>query len=71
MKNKRSLIIRIIAIGLCALMLLGVVTAAISAYAVSPMPATGSSSKTIWIAVAAVVAVAVVAVCLISAKKKK
>ncbi len=73
--KKRSLIVRIIAIILCALMILGVVTAAISAFsydasAVS-LPETGSNPNAIWVAVAGIAAALAAAICVVSAKKAK
>lgn len=76
--NKRSLFVRIVAIVLCAVMVLGVVTAAISVFAAdasvlaSASPDTGSRSH-VWVIVAAAVAIAVIAVCLLLPKfvKKK
>ena len=72
--KKKSLIVRIIAIVMCALLLLGVISAAISAFGYdvnSTLPATGSSSKTVWIAVIGLVAVVIAAACVIISKKKK
>lgn len=77
MKN-RSVIVRIVALVLCAVMVIGVVTAAISVFAAdasmltAPSPDTGSKNQ-IWVITAAVVAVAVIAVCLLLPKftKKK
>ena len=61
MNNKRSLIIRIVAIAMCALLVLGIVTAALSAFAAGPMePVTGSRDmkQPIILAVAAAVLLA-------------
>lgn len=70
--KKRNLIIRIIAIALCVVMVLGVVTVVFYAYAASPdAVATGSNSKVLWFGVAGAVAVAAIAACLISSKKSK
>lgn len=72
----RSLFVRIVAILLCAVMVLGVVTAAIYAFAAdeavlyTASPDTGSSSM-IWVIVAVVAAVAVIAGCLVIPKIKK
>ena len=70
MNKKRSLIVRIIAIVMCALMILGVVSAAISAIAYDGTPVTGSNDNIIWFGIAAVIAVAVIIV-LAATKKKK
>ena len=73
--KKRNLFVRIMAIILCALMILGVLTAAISAFsfdaATVPSPNTGSNPNTIWAAVAGAAAVLACAICVISAKKSK
>ena len=71
----RSLFVRIVAIILCALMVGGALTAAISAFAadvnLAASPDTGS--RNVWVIVAAVVAVAVIVLCLLLPKftKKK
>ena len=66
----RNLFVRIVAIVLCAVMILSVVTAALYAFAAEPSPATGSADMT-WVIVAAVAAVAVIACCLVLPKMKK
>lgn len=71
---KRNLIIRIVAIFLCALMVLSVVTAAFYAFAAdstAALPETGSSNAVIWVVAAIAVAVAAIAACLILPKTKK
>ncbi len=68
----RNLFVRIVAIVLCAVMILSVVTAALYAFAAEsvPSPETGSANMT-WVIVAAVAAVAVIAGCLVLPKIKK
>lgn len=72
----RSLFVRITAIVLCALMVLGALTAAISAFATDitliATPDTGSRNS-MWVVIAAAVAVMVIVVCLLLPKfvKKK
>ena len=72
----RSLFVRITAIVLCALMVLGALTAAISAFATDitliATPDTGSRNS-MWVIIAAAVAVMVIVVCLLLPKfvKKK
>jgi hypothetical protein len=70
----RNLFVRIVAIILCAVMILSVVTAALYAFAAEPSavssPATGSANMT-WVIVAVVAAVAVIACCLVIPKAKK
>ena len=72
--KKNNIIVRIVAIVLCAIMVLGVVTAAFSAFAASPdstlAPDTGSQPM-VWVIVAVVAAVAVIAGCLIIPKVNK
>lgn len=73
--NKRNLFVRITAIFLCALMVLGVVTVALYAFAAEPTaavaaPDTGSESMT-WVIIAVVAAVAVIIGCLVAPKMKK
>lgn len=72
--NKRNLIVRIVAVILCAIMVLGVGTAAISAFAADTQaavaPNTGSQPM-LWVIIAVVAAVAVIAGCLIIPKVKK
>ena len=61
--KRHNLFVRIVAILLCAVMLLGVVTAAISAFATDVnVPETGSSDMT-FVIIAAVVAVGVIVGC--------
>ena len=72
---KRNLIIRIVAIFLCALMVLSVVTAALYAFAAESTapafsPETGSSDAVVWVIVAIAIAVIAISVCLISQRKK-
>lgn len=71
----RNLFVRIVALVLCAIMVLGVVTVALYALAAeptaaAPSPETGSANMT-WVIVAAVAAVAVIAGCLVIPKIKK
>lgn len=70
----RSLFVRIVAIILCALMVGGALTAAISAFAadvnLAASPDTGSRNN-VWVIVAAVVAVAVIVLCLLLPKFTK
>jgi hypothetical protein len=73
---KRSLIVRIVAIVLCALMVLSVVTIAITAFAadaslLAAPPDTGSDNIYIWVIGAVVVAIVAIAVCLVIPKSKK
>ena len=71
--NKRNLFIRIVAILLCAIMVLGVGTAALTAFAAGPdafAPDTGSQPM-VWVIIAVVAAVAVIAGCMIIPKMKK
>lgn len=74
--NRRNIFVRVVAIILCAVMLLGVVTAALYAFAadaetvVAALPDTGSTSM-VWVIVAAIAAVAVIAACMIVPKIKK
>ena len=68
-----SLFVRITALVLCAIMVLGVVTAAISAFAADVnVPETGSTDMT-FVIIAAVLAVAVIVGCIVLPKfiKKK
>lgn len=73
MKNK-SIVVRIVAVFLCALMVLSAVTVAITAFAASPdsaaAPDTGSESM-VWVIVSVVAAVLVIVGCLIIPKIKK
>ncbi|MBR4728591.1 MAG: hypothetical protein IK080_11955 [Clostridia bacterium] len=73
MNNKRALIIRIVAIVLCALLVLGIVTAALSAFAAGPAPVTGSRDmkEPIFLAVAAAVLLAACILVPKIAKKKE
>ena len=71
--NKRNLFVRIVAIVLCALMVLSVVTVALYAFAAEPtsvaaLPETGSESMT-WVIIAAVAAVVSAAGYAISKKR--
>ena len=70
----RSLFVRIVAIILCALMVGGALTAAISAFAadvnLAASPDTGSRNN-VWVIVAAVVAVAVIVLCLLLPNLRK
>lgn len=73
---KRNLIVRIVAIVLCAIMVLGIVTVAFTAFAADPAlvaasPETGSNDATVWIIIAVVVALMMIAACLIIPKAKK
>ena len=73
--NKRNLFVRIVAIVLCALMVLSVVTVALYAFAAEPtsvaaLPETGNESMT-WVIIAAVAAIAVIVGCLVVPKMKK
>lgn len=71
MQNKRKLIIRIIAIILCAIMVLGVVTVALNAFAAETVPTTGSSKNFIWFIVAGCAALAAIIVLAVTQKKNK
>lgn len=67
--HKRNLFVRITAIVLCAIMVLGVVTAALYAFAAEPAAQaanvdTGSPDNT-WVIVAVVAAILVVAACIV------
>jgi len=71
----RNIFVRVIALILCAVMVMGVVTAALYAFAaeteaVTISPDTGSQSM-IWVIIAVVAAVAVIACCLAMPKFKK
>ena len=70
--QKRNLFVRITAIVLCGIMLLGVVTAALYAFAAdgSAPAATGSPNNT-WAIIAVVVAVLVVVACIVVPKISK
>lgn len=72
---KRNLIIRIVAIILCAVMVLSVVTVAITAFAadaaVAMSPETGSGNTTIWIVGAVAVALLAIVACIVLPKMKK
>lgn len=66
--KRHNLFVRIVAILLCAIMVLGVATAAISAFAADgAVPDTGSSDMTMVIVIA-VLAVAVIVGCLVLPK---
>ncbi|MBQ8015815.1 MAG: hypothetical protein IJ264_06495 [Clostridia bacterium] len=71
----RNLFVRITALVLCAIMIIGVVTVAFYAFAAEPTaavaaPDTGSENMT-WVIIAVVAAVAVIAGCLVAPKLKK
>ncbi len=71
----RNLFVRITALVLCAIMIIGVVTVAFYAFAAEPTaavsaPETGSENMT-WVIVAVVAAIAVIAGCLVVPKIKK
>lgn len=72
--NKRNMFVRIVAILLCVIMILGVGTAALYAFAAEPdavaAPITGSQPMT-WVIIAVVAAIAVIAGCLVVPKMKK
>lgn len=72
--NKRNWFVRIVAIVLCVIMVLGVATAALTAFASGSdtvaAPDTGSQPM-LWVIIAVVAAVAVIAGCLIIPKVKK
>ena len=74
--QKRNLFVRITAIVLCAIMVLGVVTAAFYAFAAddavlfAALAQTGSPNNT-WVIIAVVVALAVVVGCAFIPKMKK
>lgn len=73
---KRNLIIRIVAIILCALMVLSVVTVAITAFAadatlLAASPETGSNRIYIWVIASVVVAVVAIIACVVFPKTKK
>ena len=72
--KKRNLIIRIIAIAMCALMVLGIITVAIYAFAETPgepLPSTGSNDTALIFAIAAAVAIVAAIICIVLSKKKK
>ena len=74
--QKRSLFVRITAIVLCAIMVLGVVTAALYAFAADDAvlfaaPAQTGSPNNPWVIIAVVVALAVVVGCAFIPKMKK
>lgn len=74
--QKRSLFVRITAIVLCAIMVLGVVTAAFYAFAADDAvlfaaPAQTGSPNNTWVIIAVVVALAVVVGCAFIPKMKK
>lgn len=73
--KKRNLFVRITAIILCAIMVLGVFTAAFYAFAADasvtpPAPATGSPDNT-WLILVAVVAILAIVACVVIPKMKK
>ena len=72
----RNVIIRIVAIILCALMVLSVVTVAITAFAadatlLAASPETGSNRIYIWVIASVVVAVVAIIACVVLPKTKK
>lgn len=73
--NKRNLFVRITAIILCAIMVLGVFSAALSALAYDvdavPSPVTGSPDNTLPILIAVIAILAVVACIVVPRIKKK
>lgn len=72
--QKRNLFVRITAIVLCAIMLLGVVTAALYAFAAeagAAAPAQTGSPNNTWVIIAVVVAVLVIVGCTVIPKLKK
>lgn len=72
--RKRNMFVRITAIILCALMILGVFSAAIYAFAAdvsaTPSPATGSPDNT-WLIIVAVLAILAIVACVVVPKLKK
>ena len=73
--HKRNLFVRITAIVLCAIMILGVFTVALYAFAAEPtaqaaVVETGSSNNS-WIIVAVVAAILVVATCIVVPRVSK
>ena len=73
--QKRNLFVRIMAIVLCVIMLLGVVAVAFTAFAAEPSATvaavdTGSADNT-WIIIAVVAAILVVAACVVIPKLAK
>lgn len=72
--KKRNLFVRITAIILCAIMVLGVFSAAIYAFAADasavPSPETGSPDNT-WLILIAVLAILAIAACVILPRMKK
>ena len=74
--QKRNLFVRITAIVLCAIMVLGVVTAALYAFAADDAvlfaaPAQTGSPNNTWVIIAVVVALAVIVGCAFIPKMKK
>lgn len=71
MNDKRTWFVRIVAIILCAVIILGIGTAALTAFAAGDAmpPETGSAPMT-WVIVAVVAAIAVIAGCLVVPKIK-
>ena len=70
--KKRGLVTRIIAIILCAIMILSVMTVLIYSRALGPdVPQTGSSNKTVIFFIALALGIAVAAATIISSKKSK
>lgn len=69
--HKRNIIIRIIAIILCAIMILGIVAVALNVFAADTVPSTGSSNTYIWFIVAGCAAIAAIIVLAATQKKSK
>ena len=74
--NKRNLFVRITALVLCAIMLLGVVTAALYAFAAEDAvlyaaPAQTGSPDNTWVIIAVIVALLIVVACAFIPKFKK
>ena len=72
--NKRNLFVRITALVLCAIMLLGVVTAALYAFAAEAevvAPAQTGSPDNTWVIIAVIVALLIVVACAFIPKMKK
>ena len=71
--KKNGIIVRIVAIILCVIMILGIATAALTAFALDAeaVPPDTGSQPMVWVIVAVVAAVAVIAGCLVIPKMKK
>lgn len=74
--NKRNIIVRIVAIALCALMILSVVAVALNAFAVDTSAAvlsaeTGSTDAAKWVVLAIAVALIAMICCIVLPKLKK